>query len=588
MIVHALGIVLVFAMVLMTSAFPALARPAGPAISGTTPETDGTVKVSVQSCIDSLPAGDYIQHAYGCESETGLYGVPLGMSTTGDGRSPSFQYTNPDNRGVLTWENVAPGIVTISDVAPGIRDSEVFCGVRTSSNQGQQLAYTMTPVVDGKVQLTLGDGEDINCGWFRFPGGVTDGYAFDTPDEYGSLTIRTWICSEDDASPSPEASDSGFTQDFNPPFSGDPLVDSQTLIDRCSPSDQPVSFEVEDTIEGPLPIGGGEDSFTWDHLYVDTYDVSAARESGWDAPRVFCEMQTPNGEGSLEGLFEYETYVTGDFEGTDVLQVAIDPQSTVICDWFHIELPNGTSGPYVPSNRPAVGSGSLAISVFSCPADSDVDAAARGGQCLEPVDGHAFVVQGPDDFQEESKSGDSQPGAVVFDDLDAGTYFVRTPDSDSDEAVIFCDGVETRFEFAEARVVIPADNDVQCEWFIPADDSDSSASPIPSADASADPVDPTADRDADGLADVEEVPDVYGTEPDNADTDGDGIDDGDEIGFGLDPLNSDTDLDFLSDGEEIDEVGTDPLTADSDGDGFDDGDEVDNYGTDPLDGNSRP
>ena len=571
-------------MVLMTGASAVTARPAEPAISGTTAETDGTVKITVQSCIDFLPAGDYIQHAYGCESQTGLYGVPLGL-TTGDGRSPSFQYTNPDNDAVLTWENVTPGTVTISEVVPRIRESEVFCAVRTSSNQGQQLDYTMTPVVDGKAELTLGDGEDISCGWFRFPGEVTDGYAFDSPEDYGSLTIRTWICSEDDASPSPEASDSGFTADFNPPFSGDPLVDSQTLADRCSPSDQPVTFEVEDSVEGPLQIGGDEASFTWDHLYVDTYDVSAVRDSGWDAPRVFCEMQTPNGEGSLEGLLEYETYPTGDFEGMDVLEVAIDPQSTVICDWFHIELPDGTSGSYVPSNRPAAGSSSLTISVVGCPEDGDFEANARGGQCLEPIDGHAFRVQGPDDYEEESETGTSQPGEVVFDDLDAGIYFIQTPGRDSDEAVIFCDGVETRFEFAEARIVVPAENDVQCEWFIPADGNDPSASPSPSADASADP---TADSDADGLTDVEEVPDVYGTEPDNADTDGDGVDDGAEIGFGLDPLDSDTDRDFLSDGEEIDEVGTDPLTADSDGDGFDDGDEVDNYGTDPLDGNSRP
>ncbi len=504
---------------------------------------------------------------------------------TGDGRSPSFQYTNPENNGVLTWENVAPGTVTISEVVPRIRESEVFCGVRTSSNQGQQLDYTMTPVVDGTVQLTLGDGEDISCGWFRFPGGVTDGYAFDTPDEYGSLTIRTWICSEDDAAPSPEPS-SNFTEDFNPPFSGDPLVDSQTLIDRCSPSDRPVTFEVDESTTGPIAIGGDEVSFTWDRLYVDTYDVSAVREPEWDAPRVFCEMQTPNGEGSLEGLFEYATYPTGDFEGTDVLEVAIDPQSTVICDWFQIELPNGTSGPYVPSNQPAPGSSSLTISVFGCPADRDFETAARSDECLALVDGLAFRVQGPDDYEEESGTGESQPGAVVFDDLDGGAYFIQTPGSDSDEAVIICDGVDTRFEFAEARIVVPAENDVRCQWFIPAEVNDPSASPSPSP--SAGPVDPTADRDTDGLTDADEVPDVYGTEPDNADTDGDGVNDGDEIGLGLDPLDSDTDLDLLSDGEEIDEVGTDPLTADTDGDGFDDGDEVNDYDTDPLDGNSRP
>src|SRR5262245_21756316 len=43
------------------------------------------------------------------------------------------------------------------------------------------------------------------------------------------------------------------------------------------------------------------------------------------------------------------------------------------------------------------------------------------------------------------------------------------------------------------------------------------------------------DRDEDGLYDDDET-DVYGTNPDNPDTDGDGIDDGQEVYDGTDPL----------------------------------------------------
>ncbi len=67
------------------------------------------------------------------------------------------------------------------------------------------------------------------------------------------------------------------------------------------------------------------------------------------------------------------------------------------------------------------------------------------------------------------------------------------------------------------------------------------------------------DPDEDGLADGAEV-NVYGTDPDIADTDGDG----------------------LSDGDEVNVHGTDPLLADTDGDGFNDGVEV-AAGTDPTD-----
>lgn len=96
-----------------------------------------------------------------------------------------------------------------------------------------------------------------------------------------------------------------------------------------------------------------------------------------------------------------------------------------------------------------------------------------------------------------------------------------------------------------------------------------------------DPFNP--DTDDDGLSDGDEVH-VYGTDPNNADTDGDLFYDGGEIIRGTDPLNPDTDGDGLLDGEEEYIHLTDPLNPDTDGDGVSDGDEVNN-GTDPLDPN---
>ena len=79
------------------------------------------------------------------------------------------------------------------------------------------------------------------------------------------------------------------------------------------------------------------------------------------------------------------------------------------------------------------------------------------------------------------------------------------------------------------------------------------------------------DEDRDGLSDVEEA--EYGTNPHAQDSDGDGLDDWEEVaGWGTDPLNFDTDEDGLLDGEEI-EAGTDPFIADSDGDGEVDGED---------------
>ena len=59
------------------------------------------------------------------------------------------------------------------------------------------------------------------------------------------------------------------------------------------------------------------------------------------------------------------------------------------------------------------------------------------------------------------------------------------------------------------------------------------------------------------------------------DSDGDGLNDGDEIKtYETDPLNDDYDGDGLKDGEEVLEYRTDPLKGDTDGDGINDGDEV--------------
>ncbi len=93
-----------------------------------------------------------------------------------------------------------------------------------------------------------------------------------------------------------------------------------------------------------------------------------------------------------------------------------------------------------------------------------------------------------------------------------------------------------------------------------------------------------ADTDDDGLSDGDEV-NLYGTDPLDPDTDDDGLSDGDEIALGTDPFDTDTDDDGLTDGDEVNVYGTDPLDPDSDDDGLNDGLEV-SLGLDPLDPDS--
>jgi hypothetical protein len=74
----------------------------------------------------------------------------------------------------------------------------------------------------------------------------------------------------------------------------------------------------------------------------------------------------------------------------------------------------------------------------------------------------------------------------------------------------------------------------------------------------------------------------YRSNPTNPDTDGDDLDDGDELTFKTNPILVDTDGDGLNDGPEVNTHDSDPTKTDTDGDGLSDGVEVNLHQTDPA------
>ena len=98
-----------------------------------------------------------------------------------------------------------------------------------------------------------------------------------------------------------------------------------------------------------------------------------------------------------------------------------------------------------------------------------------------------------------------------------------------------------------------------------------------------------SDSDSDGISDGDEIYETY-TDPTNSDTDYDGLSDGEEVyQIGTDPNLDDTDWDGLLDGVETNtsffrdetDTGSDPLNYDTDGDGVSDGEEVIDWYSNP-------
>ncbi len=91
----------------------------------------------------------------------------------------------------------------------------------------------------------------------------------------------------------------------------------------------------------------------------------------------------------------------------------------------------------------------------------------------------------------------------------------------------------------------------------------------------------SSDKDIDGLTKDQEK--EIGTNPNNPDSDGDGLKDGAEfLTYNTNPLNPDSDEDGLTDSEEIKKYFSDPNSTDTDGDGLSDFDEAITYKSDPT------
>ena len=157
-------------------------------------------------------------------------------------------------------------------------------------------------------------------------------------------------------------------------------------------------------------------------------------------------------------------------------------------------------------------------------------------------------------------------GDWIMDGAEVHFYFTNPLSQDTDG-----DGVDDYTELANGtNPATTLANDSDQDYLLNVDE----------VSAGTDPNDP--DSDDDGLSDFYEIR-IYNTDPLVADSDADGLSDFYEIlDYDSDPLEQDTDQDGLSDGDEVLNWQTSPVFGDSDGDLLSDRKEVSVFGTSPI------
>ena len=296
-----------------------------------------------------------------------------------------------------------------------------------------------------------------------------------------------------------------------------------------------------------------------------------------DYDEVVTHSTDPNdGDSDADGLTDYDEVVT---HSTD--PNSADSDADGIGDYEEV-VTHGTDPNSTDSDADGLSDYDEVITHGTDPNAGDSD--ADGLSDAEEVNTHGTDPNSTDsdgdsisDYDEVATHG-TDPNSTdsdadgLSDDEELNTYGTDPVDGDSD-ADGLTDGEEVNTHGTDPLL----------------EDSDGSGR-TDGEEVLKDGTDPTdaaddlLDTDGDGLTDYSED-NVYGTDKNNADSDADGLSDGEEVDLGTDPNDADSDDDGITDGEEVNTHSTDPTDSDSDADGLSDGEEVD-LGTDPNDDDS--
>jgi hypothetical protein len=336
-----------------------------------------------------------------------------------------------------------------------------------------------------------------------------------------------------------------------------------------------------------------------------TFAGSAIRARGADGPYTVVALKVLNGDADYDVLDKVDValttqaYTLDQFVSTDTIVVFEDFMENGDSQWTADPSWTISQGVYFSPSNAWYGTDANASLALA----STIDFSGMANAAIRFQTSHKLSAGGDTGYVEASTDGINWDTLATFsDDVSWSTHVLHLSDYDGESTVYL------RFRLASAGGASDDGwyiDDVLVAGMIDSDgdgmpdgwEVKNGFNPLAGTDARADPdndgltnlqeyqndTDPRdADSDDDGLSDGDEV-NTHSTDPNNRDSDGDGLSDGDEVNtHSTDPNNRDSDGDGLSDGDEVNTHSTDPNNADSDRDGMPDGWEVDK-GFNPLD-----
>jgi len=528
----------------------------------------------------------------------------------------SFTYTVDDGGGNLVDATVVVTVETANDPPTAVDDSytlteddpvtslDVLANDSTAPDTGETLVITGVSVGSEGGTLST-DGASIS--YTPAPDFFgTESFSYDVEDGNGGVASATVVVVVDPVNDDPIANDDAFSETTatsdnildvlaNDEFAPD--VGETLVITSVSAGDQggtlttdgsvvlytpAIGFEGVESFSYTIEDGNGG-SATGSAVVTVTDDVDTDGDGLTDGEEALLGTDPEDADSDGDGLTDGEEVIGPDgnaLSGDETDPLDADTDDDGLSDGAEVDGPDGD---------PATADGTDPNA-----ADTDADGVQDGTEA------------GVTDLIDPGSSDGANPvpylgtdAAVFLPDLDPSTTTDNTnPDTDGDGLTDGEEDVDADGAVVNTLGGTGTDGSGETDPNNPDSDGDglgdgdelAGADGLGGTGDETDPLD--SDTDDGGVDDGTEVI-GDGTDPNNPaddiiDTDGDGLNDQEEVLLGTDPTDPDTDGDGLLDGEEVNGPdgdpatpdGTDPLDTDSDDDGLSDGGEL-GLGTDP-------